>query len=398
MKVTFFLDNSCRYDSRVLREAGSLAANGHTLEILAFQDGGPGLIEQRDGFTIIRLPGIRQLKRLKSIQFFYSVYGILRYYFHCWRILKDKRVDACHCHDLWTLPIGYIIKKLRGSSLVYDSHELYLEQASLGFIRRFVGKIIERTLIRHVDYVITVNPLIAAELSERYKIQLPSVIANCPSKMREMPALSQDNVRGTLSIPDDVPIILYSGGFLAGRGLENLILSVKFIRKGVVVFIGYGAVENELKELTRSHNLTGKIKFTDPVPPDALVRYIASASIGVVLFTRIDLNNYYGSPNKLFEYINAGLPVVCSDFPYMKSVVENNEVGKTCDPEDPECIASAINWVLEDVGRYQYLKRNTRKAADLFNWEHESRKLVAIYEELEKRRGLLRGTGARCAA
>ncbi len=398
MKVNFFLDNSCRYDSRVLREAGSLAANGHTLEILAFRDGGPDLTEERDGFKIIRLPGISQLRRFQWMQLFYSAFGIVRYYVQCWILLKDKCVDVCHCHDLWTLPIGYIVKRLRGCSLVYDSHELYLEQASLGFLRRLLGKIIERALIGHADNVITVNSFIAEELLKRYKIRLPLVIANYPLTTTEKSLLSYDNIRDTLSVPDIVPIILYIGGYVAGRGLENLILSAKFIRQGVIVFIGFGTAEGKLKELVKEHSLTDKVKFTGPVSPDSLIQYIESASLGVVLFTKVDLNNYYCSPNKLFEYINAGLPVVCSDFPFMKSVVENYEVGKTCNPDDPECIASAINWVLEDNERYRYLKRNVLSAAGIFNWGKESRKLIALYEELGKKMMQSRGEGARCAA
>ena len=131
--------------------------------------------------------------------------------------------------------------------------------------------------------------------------------------------------------------------------------------------------------------LQDRVLFIEPVPADQVVSYIASASLGVASFQLTSLNNYYATPNKLFEYIHAGLPVVGSDFPELKRVIEGYKIGRTFNAEDPEDIATAINLVLADDEEYQAMRRNVSEAAKIFNWENESRKLVALYEGLSDR-------------
>jgi glycosyltransferase involved in cell wall biosynthesis len=123
--------------------------------------------------------------------------------------------------------------------------------------------------------------------------------------------------------------------------------------------------------------------FIPPLPPDYVVAYISQASIGAITTLNTSLNQYFTSPNKLFEYINAGLPVVCSDLPVLKGIVEGYDLGSTCNPEDPADIASAINRMLNNKMKYDEMKRNTMKAAKIFNWETEVKKLIYIYEKLK---------------
>jgi len=124
------------------------------------------------------------------------------------------------------------------------------------------------------------------------------------------------------------------------------------------------------------------VHFFDAVPYDEVTRYAMSADIGLVLHKNICLNYYYASPNKLFECMAAGLPVVGSNFPDRKKYIEGYNLGVTCDPESPEEIAEAINYTLSDETRYNEMRKNALEAAKIFNWENESRKLVTLYQGL----------------
>lgn len=383
MKILMFLDNNCRYDSRVLREAKALAEAGHDVRILAFLDTETAPFEQRDGFRIVRVTRINAPKRNSVAQFFHAVWCWLNYYWRSWLVLRNAPADVYHCHDLLTLPLGYLAKLIKGGKLVYDSHELYPEQAYIPRYIRLLYKVLERYFIRHADRVITVNELIAAELSRRYGVPPPSVLLNCPPLADQVRISSKESLRSLLGLPGDTPIALYIGGYTPGRGLHNLILSAHHLNKGIIVLMGYGALEEELRKLVGDNGLSDKVAFAEPVPPDELIGYISTANVGIVIFEAADLNNYYASPNKFFEYMNAGLPVICSDFPFMKALVESRQLGKTCNPEDPQDIALAINWVLADEKRYAEIKNNVQEAAKVFNWENEAGKLVATYGELE---------------
>lgn len=382
MKVLMLLDNSCRYDSRVLREASALTAAHHDVRIIAFLDKDTQPLEQKNGFRIIRIIARSTTKRSYLWRFFRSWYYWITYCRRTLKLLHHEPADVYHCHDLFTLPTGCIAKLFQGGKLVYDSHELFTEQAHIKRHLRLLFKIVERLLIRYADRVITVNEFIARELARRYRIPVPAVLLNCPSALAPDTPPPLKNLRHDLNLPDATPIILYIGGYALGRGLHNVILAARHLHQGIIVFMGYGPHEAELKRLIKDEGLQDKVVFNHPVTPDELIAYISTASLGMAVFKAVDLNTYYVSPNKLFEYINAGLPVVCSDFPFMQNLVEQYQLGKSCNPDDPKDIADAINWVLSD-DKYRELKSNALKAARIFNWENESPKLIALYRELE---------------
>jgi glycosyltransferase involved in cell wall biosynthesis len=192
-------------------------------------------------------------------------------------------------------------------------------------------------------------------------------------------------IREKLGLADNTPIIVYTGGYIHGRGLHNLVSSATYLDRGVLVFIGWGVLEEKLKRMVKEKGLEKKVFFTEPVLPNELVAFISSASLGVVIYQNTSLNNYYACPNKLYEYVHAGLPVVSSNFPGLREIVDGYQLGQTFDPEDPKDIAAAINHTICDEKRYNDLKKNALQAAGLFNWENESQKLLALYEGLGHR-------------
>jgi glycosyltransferase involved in cell wall biosynthesis len=312
----------------------------------------------------------------------------LRDYWHrSWMAIKDQPADIYHSHDLSTLPVGYTASRRTGGKLVYDSHEIFTTLHYIPRVQRLIFRLLERRLIRRADAVITVNEFFARELSRRYGVALPIVVRNCPPLARQGDGQPNSSLREHLGLDDAVPIIVHVGIFSRSRGSEKLVSATPFLNHGVVVFLGWGAgvEEGDLKELVRQRGLEDRVLFAPPVAPNQVVAHITSAQVGVIPLRNVSLNHYYNNPNKLWECMSAGLPVVTSNFPALKSVVEGYHFGRTCDPEDPEDIAAAINWVLGNKKRYEKMKANALNAAKIFNWENESRKLLEVYRRLSLR-------------
>jgi len=453
MKVCMFVQNNCKRDARVLKEAKALSDAGHDVRIIAVLDEYTEPYEEKDGVRIIRVTPNpihrRFLQAIRGVEFFViglffpstrpashqtepasapsldqveqpstsappeagSLIGraylrvrrklyrglrvaihpfdrplsFLDYYRRSWQAVKHEPADVYHCHDLPALPIGYTAKRRTGGKLVYDSHELFTEVHYIRGLERRIFRLLERYLIRRADAVITVNEFAAEELSKRYGIGLPDVVMNCPPLARRGDEQSSSSLRESLGLDGTVPIIVHVGILSKARGSEKLISAIPFLDHGVVVFLGWGAEEEKLRGLVRQRGLEDRVLFAPPVEPDQVVGHISSAQVGVIPLLNVSLNHYYATPNKLWECLNAGLPVVSSNFPALKAIVEGYRLGCTCDPEYPRDIANAINWVLADKKRYKEMQRNALEAAKIFNWETESRKLLEIYRRLSRR-------------
>ncbi|MBI1731081.1 glycosyltransferase family 4 protein [Candidatus Acetothermia bacterium] len=490
MKICMFVYNNCKYDSRVLKEAKTLADAGFDVRIIAVLDQETVPFESMHGFRIIRVPlnplHYRILRRLQNFQwrelwrsirapksapteaeqdnmtatgasaplqpaaepvsqplkrrypeflkplkplyliyrksfrplliwlykrclsipvFLYraisrritsAIYQLFRwlllqfnmtfyyedFYARCYRIVEAEPADLYHAHDFNTLPLACRIKRRMGGKIVYDAHELFSETKTLTRMQRITTRIRERWLIHHADQVITVCESIGHELVKRYGITFPVIVLNCPYRANKNILTASQLLRGRLGIDDKTHIILFQGGIGPFRALPNLIRAAHYLEDGIIVFMGWGSLETQMKELVISEKLSERVKFTPPVPYDELIQNTATADLGVVALEFDGLNNYYATPNKLFEYIAAGLPVVSSDFPELKRVIEGHELGKTFDPEDPKEIAAAIRFVLSDRERYERMRRNSLEAAKIFNWEIESNKLLDLYKRL----------------
>jgi glycosyltransferase involved in cell wall biosynthesis len=307
------------------------------------------------------------------------------YYQRAFKIVKSEPAVIYHAHDLNTLLVAFWASRRHGAGLVYDSHELFIETSTLPEVQKKVWKIVERLLIHRAHKVITVNGSIAEELSTRYNILLPMVVMNAPN-LSSRPGFRRGKnlLRQRLELDKEVPIILYQGGYTPNRGLENLILAAHSIEKGIIVFMGWGRLEDTLRQLVISEKLDERVKFTDPVPPELLLKYTQCADLGVIPYQFVGLNNYYTTPNKLFEYMMAGLPVIGSDFPELRRIIIEYGLGQVFDPDDPKDIAKKISVILSDPANLKRYKQNGRKAANIFNWENESKKLISAYSDIKR--------------
>lgn len=336
--------------------------------------------------TFLRKLGTPVLQWLVGI--YRALYiGYLLYFLYFYRsfwVARRERADVYHAHDLMTMPVAWLLSRLHKAKLVYDSHELWLDRNRVpkrSRLNRFFIRQVEAYLIKRSDAVITVSEPIADELSKWYHIPRPKVIVNAPDYR---PVERSNILREKIGIPVDEKIILYIGAIIFNRGLEELILSLRYLKGYCLVLMGYSLDDysTELKKLTRKERLEDRVYFFGPVPHEEVTRYAASADLGAVPIKNACLSYYYCSPNKLFECVAAGLPVVGSNFPELKRVIEENQVGLTFDPESPQDIARAIDCVLSDKNRYEEMRKNALEAAKIYNWQIESKKLVDVYERL----------------
>jgi glycosyltransferase involved in cell wall biosynthesis len=312
---------------------------------------------------------------------------MLKYLEFCVHVIYQiyhQHPDVVHAHDVNALIPGFAAARLSCAKLVYDAHELWVErQAPLlhsDLLRSSLGAI-ERFLARRADAVITVNPSIAKFLKDSLKISVtPTVLMHC-QEYHEVQR--NDILREELDIPADQRIIIYPGLFAEGRGLEQLIEAVSYLERAVVVLMGRDQLSGKLQALVQQHHLEKRVFIRRPVPPNEVLRYVASADIGVMPTQSIDLSYHYGAGNKLFHYMMAGIPSAVSNQPEKRRIVQDYGIGAVFDQTNPKDIAQAINTLLNDPEEYQRMHQRARRLSrERFNWHIESHKLIAIYGEL----------------
>jgi glycosyltransferase involved in cell wall biosynthesis len=311
-----------------------------------------------------------------------------------WRILalgsiarhaRAERPDVVHANDIATLIPGYFAARLSGAKLVYDTHEYAVGVPYRKAVWAWLAATIERLLIGRCDAVITVSDGIAERLQERYGLeQRPAVVRNVPDLP---PPGDAPDLREEMGI-GSAPLVLHQGAVAEGRGGGNLVRAVAEMDSAHLLFLGAdGAFAEGLRDLGRGAGLDGRLHFHPPVPLTELLSYTTQADVGVSLLEDTCENHRLALPNKLFEYLAAGLPVVVSDLPEMSRLVGQRGVGWTTDPGDPADIASVLTLALEDRNDASLHERVRAAAAEL-NWPHERSRLTGLYAALgQERRG-----------
>lgn len=322
----------------------------------------------RFGFRVVKALVGRQGRALKTL-------AINR------RMIKiglQQQADVYHSHDLNTLYVGMTCKRKTGARLVYDSHELQTERNRMTKWWRRWAAWNERRGLPHADAMIVASPSWIDINREKYgKVPDPSVsIINTP----ELEVIEQpQDLRGELDIPADVPILLYQGSIQENRGIEPAIDAITLLPKAVLVVVGYGYHRPVLEADVRKRGLTDRVKFFGPIPNDELLGWTAAADIGMCNIVNSSLSYYTSLPNKLFEYIIAGIAVIGSDSPEIGRIVQEEGVGEVADPIDAESLADAARKILSDLDRY---RSATEPAAQKYNWGIEEQKLLGIYQAL----------------
>ena len=376
MRIASIVFNPFTNDSRVLKESLSLKKAGYKIEIIAHGDNGLEREEVKNGLKIKRLNYFdrkvttSKLSKLKIYLLWMK--EVIKY-------VKD--FDILHCNDLNTLSIAFIVKKFYNKNIkvIYDAHEYETEMNQLNKITKPIAKTAEKLLIRYVDKVITVSDAIAKEYKKLYPfIEEPKLVLNTPPYKK---IEKKDLFREKLGIEKNKIIFLYQGGLSSGRGIEILLETFKNIddKNAVIVFMGYGPLEKEIKKASEKYN---NIYFHEAVSPHILLNYTSSGDFGISTIEDSCLSYRYCLPNKLFEYIMAEVPVIVSNLPEMKRLVEKNKIGIVAKENTPQGLKEAIKEAIK-LDKKE-LQHNIQKVKEIYNWENQEKVLLETYRELEK--------------
>ncbi|MEE8585243.1 MAG: glycosyltransferase family 4 protein [Acidobacteriota bacterium] len=299
------------------------------------------------------------------------------------RALVRFRPDAVHCHDVYTLSIGSACARKTGCRLVFDSHEIYEEQSLANRFDRLKNRRTQRRLGPKLDGFVTVNRSIAEWLASRHPHFPPAVIVKNAAKMPDAELAYDGRLHRAAQLGPDRRILLFQGGFARFRGLDTLLESAPLLPRGwCVVMMGWGQFETALRKIAASVDPQGwSIRFVPGVPQAELIQWTAGAALGAIPYQNNCLNHWYCSPNKLWEYPAAGVPILASPFPELEKVVCGHNIGRLLsDPVTPEGIAAAVA-ALSD-GDLAEMRRNCGHFIRADNWSVYERRLVGLYDRL----------------
>ena len=385
-KVCMIVGNPFVNDSRVLKEAQSLTKAGYQVTVYATRKNDLPAVEKKDGFVVKRIANSFSPFKPKIWEYFTE-------FSPAYKSLIREKADVYHAHDLDTLPIAYLSAKRNKSKTVYDSHEIFLGTNTAyerPFIAYLIGQLkiplwafLERWLVPRVDCVIVVSPAMNNYFKEKYSPKSIITLMNVLPK-QNVAVRNERMFHKIFRLKPATKVILYQGGLGWRRGMKQLVESVQFyLENWVLVIMGSGSILGSLKDLSSKLGISKKVRFLDPVPIEDLPKYTGSADLGIIPTLNVSLNNYYSAPNKLFEYLGSGIAIACSDLPFMRKVVLENNIGLVFNPQDPKDIADKVKKILSDEGLLEKMKVKAFKLGQTrYNWEFEEKKLVNLYKNL----------------
>ncbi len=367
------LHKSVEFDSRVRREAGALARDGHEVTVLELASVAEGA--RLDGFARRSVQPPEWMRRRLPF-YLYRLAFLAGFVRGVWRL----RPDVVHAHDAAMLLPGIIGARLTDARLVYDSHELatsvpYRDRAWAWFVASN-----ERLVIPRCAAVITVSDGIARRLRARYRLAAePTVVRN----VSELQISGRGGLRLRMGLDARTPLVLHQGAPAPARGCEVLLEAVARLEGVHLAFLGDAedGYAQELRAAVRDRGVSNRVRLLASVPLAELLAYTAEADVGVTLLQDTCENHRLALPNKLFEYIAAGVPVVASALPETQRLIESRSVGWCSPPDDPAALAQVIALALRE-GRDPALKQRICEAASELCWAREQHRLLGLYRRL----------------
>ena len=377
MKITNVVLNDFTRDNRVLKTSIALVEAGHEVTVVALHRNQLPRVEQHPaGFRIERvriyIPGFRVLAPFKWAELALRI------------ALTYRKADAWHCNDAEAFGMGLLAKRLRsGLKLVYDCHEFESERNGKPTWLSKAVRRMETRYIRKAEEVIVVSPSIQAAYESRYieqGMRRISLVRNVPNARSGNGATQP--LRTNLGLESDDFVAIYQGALTINRGIETLLAMAPQLNGSRIhlVFMGYGMLEPQVMEAVHQN---ANVHFQPAVPYEQVLDYTGDADVGLVSVKPVCLSYLYCLPNKLFESIQAGIPVLVNDLPDCVALVDEFGIGARVANDTPDGWYAALveaeskspAWKVQAIG-------GMREAQVALNWENESHRLTAIYDRL----------------
>lgn len=308
---------------------------------------------------------------------FYAEFTIRLFFF----LLKNK-ASLLVANDLDTLLPNYYFSNRRRIDLVYDSHEIFCEVPELQEtpLKKKIWERLEKSIVPKLKYCITVNQSIANWFNQKYRVDF-KVVRNIPDKI----SVNKIKTRVELNLPTDKKIILLQGaGINIQRGAEEAVEAMQYVDNAILLIIGGGDAVENLKFEVKRLKLESKVIMLPKMKPEELYQYTCNADIGLSLDKATNLNYQFSLPNKLFDYVFAGVPVLASPLIEIKSFIEKNNVGVCIENHTAKHIADKMNYMLTSTD-YNVWKANTKIAAQENSWEIEKKVWVNLIDKIKNK-------------
>lgn len=345
-------------DQRVLKTANSCIKSGYDV-----------LLVGKHLKTSVKPEIICSIKKFRLLfnhsALFYAEYNIRLFF-----LLLFSKYDILLSNDTDTLPANFIVSKIRRKKLIFDAHELFPEVPELEN-RKFVKKIwtiIEDSIFPHLKNAYTVCNSIADYYNKKYNMNMKVI--------RNVPHFSDRAIQKKTISKHDKKIILYQGALNVGRGLEWILYAMPLIDNAKFVIIGDGDITEKLKKLTFELNITDRVEFMGRMEGKKIREITHQADLGFCLLENKGLSYYYSLPNRIFDYLNAGVEVLASDFPEIRNIVEKRKTGKIIDHYEPEYLADVIKDMLQNPLSTDHFVTLSKE----FCWENEEKILLSIIQ------------------
>jgi glycosyltransferase involved in cell wall biosynthesis len=368
-RIVISVSNDLIADQRVAKVSASLHNNGYNVLLI-------GCIKKERKLLKRAYPTYRFNLFFKKKFIFYLEYN-LRLLF----VLLFKRKDILLCNDTDALPANFITSKLCRVPLVFDAHELFPEVPEL--VERLqvkrVWEKIEDIIFPHLKYSYTVCESIAEYYKEKYGITM-GVVRNIPNKTDSSTPINNNQRKALETLPslEGKKLLLYQGAVNVGRGVEWIINAMPHLDNCILCICGEGDLFHEMQVLTKEKKLEKRVIFTGRLPFEELNQYTALADLGFILLENRGLSYYYSLPNRVFDYMKYGVPVLASNFPEIARIIEPNHTGKLISHYEPEYLAEVITLMLKEWEDKSTYKSRFKELSDKYCWENEEKVMLEI--------------------
>ncbi|WP_075341953.1 glycosyltransferase [Tenacibaculum agarivorans] len=359
-KIIVSVSNDLITDQRVHKVCSSLHNNGYSVLLM-------GCLKSKRKELLTRTYQTKRFKVFFTNGFlFYAEFNVRLFF-----LLLFSKKDILLSNDVDSLLPNYLISRFQSKKLVFDSHELFSEIPEL-VDRKLVKNIwlfLEKKIIPNLKNAYTVCESIANHYRENYNTHF-KILRNVP--------FTRSVEKKELQFSTDKKIIIYQGAVNLGRGLELMIDTMKYLEDYIFLIVGKGDILQSLQDKVKKENLVDKVLFYGKVTPSELKQITPNAVLGISMEEDLGLNYRYALPNKIFDYIQAEIPVLCSDLPEMKRIVKDYGVGEVIIDRTPKMIAKQIQQMEEKDYHEQLLK-----AKQELIWENEESVLLELFDNLK---------------